>query len=136
MELTFAQVGDILDELADAFPQVLFQGLNGGVNLLEKALADPEFPQDSVYILGEYCNDLLGKYINLYYGSFTALARKENWTMAIWRQELWDTLSHELTHHIEGLGGLHGLDDKDAAEMAVFRRAYRKQPPGQPDGTP
>lgn len=123
--LTFDEVGQALDDIAEQFPQALFRGLNGGVNLLEDTVEDPEFPGSELYIMGEFCDDCLGKYINLYYGSFSALAKKENWSEADWSDELWTTLSHELTHHMEGLGGLHGLDDRDAEELAKFREAYR-----------
>lgn len=123
--LTFDETGDLLDEIAEQFPEALFRGLNGGVNLLEDTKEDPEFPGGELYIMGEYCDDLLGNYINLYHGSFAALAEKEDWTEEDWRDELWTTLSHELTHHMEGLGGLHGLDDRDEDEMAEFRREYK-----------
>ena len=125
--LTFDETGDALDEIAEQFPQALFRGLNGGVNLLEDAVEDPEFPSGELYIMGEFCDDCLGKYINLYYGSFAALAQKEEWTEEDWSDELWTTLSHELTHHMEGLGGLHGLDDRDEEEMAEFREEYRRR---------
>ncbi len=125
--LTFDETGDALDEIAEQFPQALFRGLNGGVNLLEDAVEDPEFPGGELYIMGEFCDDCLGKYINLYYGSFAALAQKEEWTEEDWSDELWTTLSHELTHHMEGLGGLHGLDDRDEEEMAEFREEYRRR---------
>lgn len=121
--LTFDEVGEVLDDIAEQFPQALFRGLNGGVNLLEDTVEDPEFPGSELYIMGEFCDDCLGKYINLYYGSFAALAKKENWSGADWTDELWTTLSHELTHHMEGLGGLHGLDDRDVEELAKFREA-------------
>ena len=124
MLLTFDQAGELLDGFAEKFPQVLFDGLNGGVNLLEEAVPDPEFPEGEMYILGEYCDDLLGKYINLYYGSFAALAKSENWDADVWIRELWDTLAHELTHHLEALGGLHTLDDRDAEELAAWRAEY------------
>ena len=42
------------------------------------------------------------------------LAEREDWDQATWEEELRTTLSHELTHHMEGRGGLHALDDKDA----------------------
>ena len=45
MILTIDEVNDILDEIAEGFPEVLFDELNGGVNLLEEALPDPEFPE-------------------------------------------------------------------------------------------
>lgn len=122
MILTIDRVNDLLDEMAEEFPEALFDGLNGGVNLLEEALPDPDFPPGEMYILGEYCHDLLGCYINLYYGSFAALAEKENWDEDTWDDELYTTLSHELTHHMEDRGGLHALDDRDAEELQQYRR--------------
>ena len=124
MILSYEEAGALLDELAEPFPEALFEGLNGGVHLVEEAMPDPEFPQAELYIMGEYREDLLGKYINLYYGSFAALAEREDWTLADWRTELRQTLSHELTHHMEGRGGLHALDDRDAEELEGFRRKY------------
>ena len=122
MVLTIDEVNDILDEMAEGFPEALFRELNGGVCLLEEAVPDPEFPPGEMYILGEYCDDCLGRYINLYYGSFAALAQQEDWDRATWEAELRTTLSHELTHHMEGLSGLHALDDLDAAELAQWRQ--------------
>ena len=124
MILSIDEVNDILDDFADTIPEVLFEGLNGGVNLLEEAVPAPEFPAGEMYILGEYLDDLLGNYINLYYGSFAALAEKEDWDRATWEEELRTTLSHELTHHMELRGGLHALDDRDEAELEEFRREY------------
>ena len=126
MILTIDQVGDLLDEMAEGFPAVLFEELNGGVNLLEDTVPDPEFPEGEMYILGEFCDDILGKYINLYYGSFAALAAQEDWDEEIWREELRITLSHELTHHMESRSGLHALDDRDAEELEAFRREYEQ----------
>lgn len=122
MVLTIDRVNDLLDEMAEKFPEALFDGLNGGVNLLEEAVPDPDFPPGEMYILGEYCHDLLGCYINLYYGSFAALAEKEDWDEDTWADELYTTLSHELTHYMEERGGLHALDDRDAEELAQYRR--------------
>ena len=122
MQMTFEEVGAFLDDAADRIPEVLFEGLNGGVNLLEDTVPDPELPE--VYILGEYCDDCLGQYINLYYGSFAALAEQEGWDRETWEEELRVTLSHELTHHMESRGGLHALDDRDAAELAAWKQEY------------
>ena len=124
MVLSIDQVNDLLDEMAEQFPEALFDGLNGGVNLLEEAVPDPEFPEGEMYILGEYLDDLLGNYTNLYYGSFAALAEREAWDRQTWEDELYTTLSHELTHHMESRGGLHALDDRDEAELEEFRREY------------
>ena len=122
--MTFEEVGAFLDDAADRIPEVLFEGLNGGVNLLEDTVEDPQFPQGEMYILGEFCEDCLGRYINLYYGSFAALAAREDWTEQDWLEELRTTLAHELTHHMESRSGLHALDDADAAELAQFREEY------------
>ena len=124
MILTIDEVNDILDRQAECFPEVLFDELNGGINLLEEGVPDPEFPEGEMYILGEYCDDMLGRYINLYYGSFAALAEQEDWDMEIWESELGITLSHELTHHMEARGGLHALDDRDAEELARGRKEF------------
>ncbi len=125
MVLSIDEVNDLLDTMAEEFPEALFDGLNGGVNLLEEAVPDTEFPEREMYILGEYCQDLLGNYINLYYGSFAALAEKEDWGHQDWEDELYTTFSHELTHHMESRGGLHALDDRDAEELARWREEYR-----------
>ncbi|WP_303436660.1 metallopeptidase family protein [uncultured Oscillibacter sp.] len=125
--MTFEQAGELLDVMAETFPPPLFDGLNGGVNLLEETVPDPEFPPGEMYVLGEYCDGPLGRYINLYHGSFAALAARENWDAGTWEEELRLTLSHELTHHMEARGGLHTLDDRDAEELAAWRREYREK---------
>lgn len=125
MELTFDQAGAALDRMAEQFPPALFGGLNGGVNLLKDAVPDPAFPEGEMYILGEYCDGLLGRYINLYYGSFATLARLEAWDAKTWEDELRTTLSHELTHHMEAQGGLHTLDDRDARDLAAWQMEYQ-----------
>ena len=127
MVLSIDEANDLLDETAGAFPEALFDGLNGGINLLEEVRPDPEFPDGEMYILGEYCEDMLGRYINLYYGSFAALSEKEDWGRGTWEEELRITLSHELTHHMESRGGLHALDDRDAAELSAWRREYGRE---------
>ncbi len=127
MLMSFETVGDLLDEIAESFPSVLFEELNGGVNLQEDTVEDSEFPAGESYILGEYCDDCLGRYINLYYGSFAALAQREGWDERVWREELRITLSHELTHHMENRSGLHALDDRDAAELAAWKAEWQEQ---------
>ena len=127
MLMDFDRVGEVLDELAETFPPVLFEELNGGINLMEDTVPDPEFPEGELYILGEYCTDCLGLYINLYYGSFAALAEQEGWDEQTWREELRITLAHELTHHMENRSGLHTLDDRDAEELEAWREEFREE---------
>ena len=128
MILTFDRVGELLDDLAERFPPALFEELNGGINLLEDTVEDPDFPAGEMYILGEYCDDCLGLYINLYYGSFAALAEREKWDEQTWLTELRTTLAHELTHHMENRSGLHALDDRDAEELALWQAEYAAEP--------
>ena len=118
MILSFDQVGDLLDEMAEEFPQEFYADLNGGISLLPEAREDPE--GEDLYIMGEYCNDMMGRYIVLYYGSFAALAQQEDWTQEDWEDELYTTLSHEFTHHMEGLVGERGLEIRDELEMEQY----------------
>ena len=125
MILSFDEAGDLLDQMAEEFPEEFYQELNGGISLLPEVREDPQ-GQD-LYIMGEYCNDMMGKYINLYYGSFAALAETENWTEEDWEDELYTTLAHEFTHHIEGLAGERGLEIKDELQMEQYRRERESQ---------
>ena len=119
--MSFDQVGNLLDQIAERFPQAFYQELNGGISLLPEAREDPEGEAGGLYIMGEYCHDMMGRYINLYYGSFAALARQEGWTDQDWEEELLATLSHEFTHHLEGLAGERGLERRDEAFMEEYR---------------
>ena len=118
MVLSIDEVNELLDQVYEEFPQVLFQELNGGVLLLEDAVPDPDAGED-VYIMGEYCVDELGRYINIYYGSFAALLFDE--PRQVWEDELRTTLRHELTHHVEALAGERSLELKDEAFLLDYK---------------
>ena len=132
MEYTFDEVADLLDEMSEDFPEVFFTDLNGGILLQEEAMPDPLFPEGEVYFMGEYIQDFLGNHINLYYGSFLASARNEEWTEDDWQDELYTTLAHELTHHVEHLANAHGLDDKDEEELLALLEEYRTEDGAEP----
>lgn len=119
MILSFDEAGDLLDQMAEEFPEEFYQDLNGGISLLPQAVED--LAGEDLYIMGEYCNDMMGRYINLYYGSFAALAEQEDWSEEDWEDELYTTLAHEFTHHIEGRAGERGLEIKDEQFMEEFR---------------
>ena len=129
MILSFDEAGALLDEMAEEFPPEFYDELNGGIALLPEAKEDPEGEHGELYIMGEYCNDMMGKYINLYYGSFAALAEQEDWTAEDWEDQLYTTLAHEFTHHMEDTAGLHALDDKDAEFLRQAREAYGEGEP-------
>ena len=118
MMLSIDEVNEILDDHYEQIPMELFAWLNGGVVLLEDALPDPEAGED-VYVMGEYCCDEMGRYIKIYYGSFAALLADE--PRKVWEEELWITLRHELTHHMEGLAGERSLERKDSEQLEQFR---------------
>lgn len=108
---TYGQMGDWLEEIAEQFPEAFFEELDGGIQLEEEALPDPDFPPGEMYVMGEYVHDMLGRYILLYYGSFAALLADED--EETWKDEIFTTVAHEFTHHMEETAGLHDLDDKD-----------------------
>ena len=130
MILSFDEAGALLDEMAEEFPPEFYDELNGGIALLPEAKEDSEGEPGELYIMGEYCNDMMGKYINLYYGSFAALAEQEDWTEEDWEDELYTTLAHEFTHHIEGRAGERGLERKDEQFIEEFRAGRGEWPPG------
>ncbi len=127
MLMEFDQVGEILDDLYETFPPALFERLNGGISLLPDCRTDPQLPGRTMYLMGAYCHDMTGRYIELYYGSFAALAREEDWSEETWRKELHTTLSHELTHHLENLAGEIGLEIRDAEQLAQWKSEEREE---------
>ena len=122
--ISFDEMGDWLDEIAEQFPQEFYADLNGGILLLPDSKPDPEFPPGEMYILGEYCCDEMGRYINMYYGSFAALFADLSDDELY--DELYDTLSHEFTHHLESLAGERGLEVKDELELEQYRADFNQ----------
>lgn len=121
--ITFDEMGDWLDEIAEQFPPEFYRELNGGILLLPEEKPDPEFPPGEMYFLGEYCCDEMGRYINLYYGSFAALFADASDDELY--DELYTTLAHEFTHHIESLAGERGLEIKDEIELEKYRADHK-----------
>ena len=58
--------------------------------------------------------------IALYWGSFGALARMDS--AFDWKGEIWETLTHELRHHLESLAGDDALEAVDYATDETFKR--------------
>lgn len=126
MILSFEQAGELMDEIADSFPQEFYKELNGAVLLLPEAKHHPGAPD--LNIMGTYCRDHLGRYIEIYYGSFAQLAEEEDWSQEEWRERLWSTLSHEFTHHLESLAGERALEEKDADFMVDYWANHSRDP--------
>lgn len=105
--------------MLDRVPEPLLRDLNGGVMVSERAerhAGDPE----GVYVLGQYVVDAhLGSLVVLYHGSFARLFAGE--PEAVWEREMWDTLRHELRHHVERLAGVADLEVEDALQLQRLR---------------
>jgi hypothetical protein len=86
--------------------------------------------QDDVYTLGECLTesfpsdfggpDTMRSAVVLYYGSFLRLAHQD--TDFKWERELWETITHELQHHLEALARDDSLEDVDYAVDENFKR--------------
>lgn len=93
-----------------------------------EALPDPAHPD--VYTLGHcltesYLSDWDGpdttrSVVVLYWGSFKRLAAMEE--EFDWEDELWETLTHELRHHLESLAREDALEGVDYALDETFKR--------------
>lgn len=59
--------------------------------------------------------------IILYYGSFLRLAELD--PEFDWEDELWETISHEVQHHLEYRADVTTLEERDYADDHSFRRA-------------
>ena len=115
--ISFDEAAEILDEAAEALPEGIFRELNGGVNLLP----DVRKSEDGRYLMGLYSHDMMGRRVEIFYGSFQALygeiGRDEL------REHLVATLHHELTHHIEGLAGDRTLERWDEEQTEAWRQS-------------
>jgi hypothetical protein len=120
--ISFDEAAALLDGIMEELPGDFINNLNGGVYLLPESKKHPESRKNRpLYTLGEYISRHdLGKYINIYYGSFMKVyAHVSPGEM---RQALKRVLIHEFTHHFEYLAGERGLEIKDAIDMERYRR--------------
>lgn len=106
---------ELADQLLERVPPPILEGLNGGVVVRRRAMRKKNDPP-GVYIMGEYVTDpVMGAYVVLYYGSFVELLGGES--AHAWEQELWDTIRHELRHHLETRAGMGDLDLEDEVQL-------------------
>lgn len=104
-----------------------------GLTIERKALPHESLPD--VFTLGEcvtesYPSDFGGpdttrSLVVLYYGSFFRLSRQDD--EFDWEVELWETLTHELQHHLESLADDDSLVDMDYAADENYKR-HQGQP--------
>ena len=111
----------------DSIPARYRDGLDG-LTVHRRALRHPRF--DGVFTLGECVTEswpsswesaeTVRSVVLLYWGSFRALARSD--PRFDWAGQIWETLTHELRHHLESLADTDELCGVDYAMEQTFRR--------------
>jgi hypothetical protein len=130
-------------ELFAEIPDHFREGVDG-LDVRREAVPHPSLPE--IFTLGEcltehYPSEFGGpgtirSLVVLHHGSFEELARRsEAWD---WEHEIWETLTHEIQHHLESLASDDRLEVQDYVEDQNFSR--RQGEPFDPyfyrDGTP
>lgn len=125
--MTFEEFERHAREAWNEIPVHFKEGVDG-LTVRHDAPVHPEHAE--VYTLGEclteeHASDFgsaetTRSIIALYWGSFRALAGKN--PDFDWDEEIWETLTHELRHHLESLAGDDALEDVDRAADETFRR--------------
>jgi predicted Zn-dependent protease with MMP-like domain len=115
-------------EAFESIPEEFREGVDGLVIRAER-VPHPTLPE--VHTLGQciteaYPSDWHGpetlrSVVVLYHGSFQALAEED--PDFDWEGELWETLTHELRHHLESLANEDDLEGVDYAMDEAFHRA-------------
>lgn len=121
--MTYEAFQQAIGEMVEDIPKQFLKGLQG-VHVLEEER--PEEGYQDVWRMGEYLDpgpedflgagEGLGRHIALYYGSFVRIAEAD--PDFDWEDEIWETLTHELRHHVESLAGDMSLilDDERRAD--------------------
>ena len=124
--MRLADFEDMVRRLCDEVPSDFFDGISEVV-VSPRVVPHPERPD--VFTLGECIPlpvqvgsgvDGLQSQVVMYHGSFAALAGLE--PGMDWRQEAWETLTHELRHHLEWRAHAPDLEDFDWAVEHNFAR--------------
>jgi hypothetical protein len=124
--MRFTDFSAMVAKMAAELPREYFAGV-AAVDVSEKSVPHPTRPE--IYTLGE-CIPLptgpepgeegVQSRIVLYHGSFQSLSRIE--PGFDWRGEAWETLTHELRHHLEWKARQGDLERFDRAAEQNFAR--------------
>ncbi len=114
----------MVNRLVDEVPAEFMQGI-AEVAVSPRAVPHPE--RAEIYTLGECiplpteaASEGIQSRVVLYYGSFAALATLQEGFD--WREEAWETLTHELRHHLEWRARAPTLEAFDRAAEQNFAR--------------
>ena len=116
---------DMVRRFADEVPADFLQGV-AEIAVSPRAVPHPE--RAEIFTLGECiplpssdpASEGIQSRVVLYYGSFAALARLQ--PGFDWRAEAWETLTHELRHHLEWRARAPALEAFDRAVEQNFAR--------------
>lgn len=128
--MRFEQFRAMAERLAAQLPEEYLAGI-AAIDVSPKTIPHPV--DAHVYTLGECIpidtgTDEIQSHVVLYHGSFRELAAERG--DFDWRQEAWETLLHELRHHLEWRAGSAELEAFDeAAEHNFARTAGRRFDP-------
>lgn len=125
--MTFDEFESEASRVWEEIPDTYRSGVDGLV-IERKSQAHPSIPD--IYTLGECLTesypsgwegpDTTRSVLVLYYGSFRRLSRLD--PDFDWRYEIWETVTHELRHHLESLAAEDALEDVDFAMDENFKR--------------
>ena len=125
--MTFDEFSRFAQEAFRSVPEAYRGGIEG-VTTVEAVETHPELP--GVVTMGECLTQAFNSEwqgpettrsrVVLYYGSFRKMA--EDYSDFDWEEELWDTLTHELQHHLESLADEDALEAMDYAVEQSFKR--------------
>ena len=125
--MTFDEFSRRAQKAFRSIPAAYREGVDG-VTAVERLELHPELR--GVVTLGEcrthdYASDWQGpvttrSQVVLYYGSFRRMAASD--PDFDWEAELWETLTHELQHHLESLARDDALEAMDYAMDEAFKR--------------
>ena len=126
--MTYEEFAELVARLWDEIPDEFKRELQG-VHVLPQLKPDPS-GLPGVVRLGEYTDPgppsvfasgiSLGRHIALYYGSFAAVANSD--PGFDWEAQAWETLLHELRHHVESLAWRDDLIQEDLRQLERLRR--------------
>lgn len=104
-------IHEILNDIVDDIDPALFEGLNGGVVLIDEVKYHDEAINEDLVVLGEYRRYGVIKQISIYYGSLESQYSHYNYDQL--KNRLKELVNHELRHHVEYKAGLDDLVDED-----------------------
>lgn len=116
---------EILTEVCDELPEDFFRELHQGVMLDEGLKISPHARNDDLVIMGEYRRWHTGNQIVIYYGSFERTYGNADEEYI--RGKLREVVRHEFRHHLENLGGMHGVDSLEYEDKVSLRQYLRTQ---------